>query len=410
MLAGVATPDGPRVFGPVLAVAAATALLAAASCSDGDHEDATFVNDEPCVGFTPTGARLDDRELLDAAVAEWLAYDARDSPRGPALEDGAEVCVVYADVSEHGLPRVAMVSDDVGGTNPFVAVFEGMEEDDLDVAHIAGVGFLGDDAAAIGVGDGLWLLADGVTAATVHSGSPASAHEVDLSESRLVEGVVEGVLIAETAEAPVAVTSAGADADAYDRVAAVPVVDSPLAPTEVLESEHGAAALAAAVREARGDPQHRPPGLRLLGSVDVPDVGTALASAASYDRDAVGPVLSIGTPAEAVSVRVGPRYARDGREAVESVDPAAGWAAGTMIVDATAGPVAYVVAAQPPADVDGGVRLDVRVGRARHELPGPVAFAPAGGSAVAAVIGTAPSGVVVPTVPTEPTVTVDVGG
>lgn len=113
----------------------------------------------------------------------------------------------------------------------------------------------------------------------------------------------------------------------------MPLVDSPLDPTSVLESPQGAAVLADAVRHARGNPQNRPPDLQLMDAVDVPDVGT-----------------------------------------------------------------------------EGAVQLDVRVGQARHDLSGPLAFAPADGAVAGAVIGTAPSGSVVPTVPTvptEPTVTVD---
>lgn len=398
---------GPRPYMAALAAAMVT-VLSVAGCTD-DEPGATFVDGEQCAGFTPVGSRLDDQEMLDAAVAEWRDYENSDSQRGPALDDDAEVCVVYADVNESGLPRVVMVSEDVGGINPFAAFFEGTEEDDFDVAHIAGARFLGDDSTAIGVGDGLWLLADGVEAAVLHSGSPTSAHELDLSESRLVdsrelgvtEGRSEGVLIAETAGGTVVAASAGEDA--HDRVAAVPLVDSPLAPTSVLESANGAAVLADAIRAARSDPQSRPPDFQLLGAVDVPDVGTALASATTSDRGLASPVLSIGTPADVRSVPIG-------REASERLDTTIGWAAGTMIVDRTDGPLAYVVAAQPPVDVDGAVQLDVRVGSTRHELTGPVAFAPADGSASAAVIGTAPSGVVVPTVPTESAVTVDLDG
>lgn len=404
---------GPRTYVSALAAAAAVAL-SAGGCS-GDDSGAAFVDGEQCAGFTPAGSRLDDGEMLDAAATAWHDYEDSDSQSGPALADDAQVCVVYADVNEGGEPRVAMVSDDVGRSDSYIALFEGMDEDDLDVAHIDGVRYLGDDATAIGVGDGLWLLADTVEAATLHTGSPVSAHELDLSESRLVdpseqgmvEGRSEGILVAEAADRTVVATSAGVDADVSDQVAAVALADSPLDSSSILASADGAAVLAEAIRQARGDlHQHAPPDVQLLGAVDVPEVGTVLAAATVPERDRVSPLLSIGTRAGTTSVRVGPVRVLDGDEAVRSLDATAGWAAGAMLVDNAERPLAYVVAAQPPADSDGPVRLDVRVGRTRHELSGPVAHAPADGS-VAAVIGTAPSGVVVPTVPTDATVAVD---
>jgi hypothetical protein len=400
----------------VSGLVAAVVAVSVAGCSDDDRGVALVEGGEQCVGFTPAGSRLDDRELLDAAVAEWRDQDSGDSSPGPSLDDGAEVCVVYAGESDDGLPRVVMVSDDVGGTKPFVALFEGMEEDDLDVADIDGVRFLGDDAAVVGVGDGLWLVADRVETAALYSGSPASTHEVDLSASRLVDshelGVVdgrsEGILVADTVERTVLVTPDG-DTGAH-HVAEVPLGDSPLEPAAVLEAGDGAAVLADAIRTGRGDRHTRPPEFQLLGTARAAGLGTVVASATTSDRGEVSPVLSIGTPADVISVVIGPRFVRDGGEGVEALDAAVGWAAGTMVVDSTGGPIAYVVAGQPPAEVDGRVGLDVRVGRARHALAGPVAVAPADGSATAAVIGTSPTGQVVPTVPAEATVTVDRSG
>lgn len=390
--------------------AAATVALSVAGCS-GDDSGVAFTDGEQCAGFTPTGSRLDDQEMLDAAATAWREHEDTEQ-EGPALEDDAEVCVVYADVSDHGEARVAMVSEDVGRSDNYLALFVGREEDDLDAAGIDGVRYVGDDAAAIGVGDALWLLADAVEAATLHSGSPVSANELDLSESRLVDASGLGVLVTETADRTVVATSAGVDADARDHVAAVPLADSPLDLSSVLESTDGLAVLAEAIVQARGDlHQYAPPDFQLLGTVDVPEVGTVLASAAVPEPDRVNPLLSIGTSAGATSVPVGPVYVREGNEAVRSLDAAAGWAAATMVLDETEGqPLAYVVAAQPPADVDGPVRLDLRVGRARHELSGPVDYAAADGSAAAAVIGTAPSGVVVPTVPTDAMVAPDQPG